>query len=125
MAKEEVEQERNGWKRGILTQVSSDGLIFAIEQVGGKFLGRRFPLSLDDYRAPVPSEKNFLDWGQNRSEKEKTKKTGCGSEPGHRPVRNESIHFEVSADNKIVGWCSRYDFLKAKIAAKKMFKKAA
>lgn len=115
----ETETQREGWRRGIIVQASDDGHIMAIEEVGGKYIGRRFALNLDDYRIPVPSKVNFLDWGETRAQKEAKKE-----DPGlrHRPVRNESIHFEVSADNKIVGWCSNFDLLKVKIVAKKMFK---
>ncbi len=122
---EETEQVRVGWKQGIITHASDDGHIMAIEIANGKALGRRFPLSLCDYRAPVPSRKNFLDWGKNFHEKEKTKLPGFKTEQLHKPARNENIYFEVSADNKIVGWCSRFDFLKGKIEAKKKFNKKA
>jgi hypothetical protein len=112
-------EQRKGWKRGIIVQANSDGHIMAIEEVGKKYIGRRFALDLGDYRIPVPSKENFLDWGDNRAEKR-----AKGEDPGsqYKPVRNESIHFEFSADGKIVGWCSNFDFLKAKIVAKKMFK---
>jgi len=115
-------EQRKGWKRGIIVRADSDGHIMAIEEVDKKYTGRRFALDLDDYRIPVPSKANLLDWGKNRIEKIAN---GENPDSQHKPVRNESIYFELSADNKVIGWCSNFDFVKAKIAAKKMFKTAA
>jgi hypothetical protein len=118
---EEMEK-RLGWSRGIIVH-ADNGLILAMKEVNGKYPGRRFRLNLEKYRAPVACKENFLVWGKTRAEK--MREPDAEFEPKHKPFRNEIIYFEQTIEGEMIGWCSNLDYLRAKSAAKKIFKKAA
>lgn len=105
-----------GLKRAIITNIIDGGHIMAIEEAdGGKHIGRRFALCLNEYRIPILSKDGSFNWERVQD----TKAISKGIKTKHVPVRNGRVIFESSVGGKIVGWCSNFDFLKSRINAKK------